>query len=189
MEEQQENKSFKAPPEDPVAVAKHWRAPEPAEIAAAEKFANQVRRMHQYGARMTNEEKEFFVALQHEEMFRTQVAAGYLEAASDLAHALISQGRYEEAMVADPARREECWRLIEARDREDNERCDCPSQKIENVNVPSEIVVRRQWMPQRKQFGYLIRCSQCGQLNLVSDLHPEIAEFHHYRLEKMSKKK
>lgn len=184
-EVQQDNNDknkFKAPPEDLVAVEKHFRKPDDKEIAAAEKHAQHFTRMLNAGARLTNEEKELAVAYQQEELFRN---SGNMAAVAQL---LIVQGRYEEALLSDPICKDECLALIAARERDDRERCTCPSQQLEKVNVPSETVVKKMWLPERNTFCWLIRCSQCGQMNLTADLHEEIATFHFYRQDKLVKK-
>lgn len=184
-EEPQEDKNkFKAPPEDLAAVERHFRPAEPEEIAAAEKYSQRIQRLigaANFGARLTVEELELTVAIQQEQGYRDH------NDSHGLAHVLIIQGRYQEAYQACPDRAVECLALIAARDRADDARCNCIGEKIESKEAPTLHPIKRLWIPEREAFNWLVRCNQCGELNIVEAMPLDVQEYHGYRLEKMKR--
>lgn len=179
----------KAPLELVDQAENHFRKPTQKEIDATIEYSKEQERLLNQGARLTNEEKELAMAHSHERFYRMQHASGRKEAARDIANCLITQGRYEEALdYADELQLNELAELIEARDRDDNERCSCPSIKLENINVPSEVVVKRVFMPSVNSWCWLYRCSQCGFSNLVASLPTEVANYHATRMNAINRK-
>ncbi len=181
-EELPDDKKFKAPPEDLVAVEKHFRPVDEEEIKAAETYSQRMARLVNAGARLTMEEKELASAMQQEEGYRMHGDC------YGLAHVLILQGRYEEAAKVCPDRTSECDELIAARDRDDEDRCQCIAEKMESVSVPPIVPVKRLWIPEREAFNWLLRCNNCGQLNIVAQMPTDVLEYHGYRLDKAKRR-
>jgi len=175
LTDEQKQKGF---PEKPFADP--FRPPDEEELTAAQKYSARLLELAAHGARLTPEEHDLVLALRHEESARLN------NDHKMLASALIAQGRFEEAMAADPERAVECDQLIVARDRDDQDRCDCPDKEHQEIHgthvAPSEYVVRRQYVPQRNNFAYLIRCNECGQLNLAVTPHHAITQYHSDRM-------
>lgn len=179
---------WKAPPELTNQAQEHFRKPTQEEIDAAIKYTQEQEELLNKGARLTNEEKELATAYSHERFYRMQWASGYHQAGRDIANCLITQGRYEEALdYADALQLNELGELIAARDRADDERCPCPSIKIENTTVPSEVVVKRLFMPSVNGFCWFYKCSNCGFANLVASLPTELANYHANRMNAIHK--
>jgi hypothetical protein len=177
-----EKDEFRAPPELTKQAEKHFLPPTPEELAAAQKHQNALLNMLTTGARLTNEERELAVSVRNEGFYRQMVEGGESSAANNLANCLITQGRFEEALELCPARADELNELIDARDRDDYERCDCPTIEIERVPTPSEYIVRKQWHPVKQVFCYLYRCKDCGHMNLAENPIPEIVLYHAARM-------
>jgi len=184
-----EKDEFRAPPEKVEEAEKHFRKPTKKELAEAQKYTQTLLNMLATGARLTNEETELAVSVRNEVFYRQMYEGGVPSALHNLVNCLITQGRFEEALELCPARSEELNELIEARDRDDYERCPCPTVEIEKVKTPSEYVVRKQWHPVKKVFCYLYRCKDCGNMNLVENPLPEILLYHAARMDAIAKTK
>lgn len=182
-----EKDEFRAPPEMVKEAEKHFRKPTKRELAQAQKYQKTLLNMLGTGARLTQEETELAVSVRNEGVYRQIHELGEPSATHNLVNCLIIQGRFEEALELSPARANEINELINARDRDDYERCDCPSQNLENTNVTSEYIVRKQWHPTKRVFCSLYRCSVCGHMNLVENLPQEIANYHAKRMDAIGK--
>lgn len=173
---------FRAPDELVKQAEKHFRPVSKKELATARRYQESILKMLNTGARLTQEEVELAVSVRNEGFYRNMVEAGETTALHHLVNCLITQGRFEEALKLSTNRKEEIKELLEARDRDDYERCNCPSQTLENTNVPSEYLVRKQFNPLKQSFCFLYRCSVCGHMNLVEQLPEEIALYHAKRM-------
>lgn len=179
LTDEQKAKGF---PEKPFTDP--FRKPKEEEIAAAQEFRDRLLHLAGNAARLTQEQHDLVLAWRHEEACRLN------NDNKGLAAALIVQGRFEEAMQADPDRADECAELLIACYRPDDERCDCPDQEIQEERrtliKPSEYVVRRQYLPHLNAFAYLIRCGQCGQLNLAVNPAQPVKQWHNTRMQAMA---
>lgn len=182
--------NFRAEPELVEEAKRHFVEPTPEEIAKRQKYAEEVAEMLRRGARLTQEEAELGHAVNLAIHYRDQLAHRPNDpiVLFQLTNTLVKLGKYEEALdYANEQQLNEISELIDARDKDDGCRCDCPSREIEGKQVPSENVVKRMYVPQRQSFCWLHKCHECGHLNLVSELHPEIANFHTARMDAIKK--
>lgn len=188
LKEQIQN--FRAELEDVEAAQSHFRKPTKEEIEKAQKHNAEVVALFERGARLTQDETELAHAIRLEAFYRERIAHGVTDPTvlRDLTNSLITQGRYEDALdYANAEQLNELAELIEARDKDDDIRCECPSTKLEGKNVPSEYIVKRLWHPTKQEFCWLHKCNECGHVNLVSELPQEIAIFHASRMDAANK--
>lgn len=181
--------NFLAPPELAEEAEKHFRKPSQKELAQAQKYQKSLLNMLNCGSRLTQEEIELAVSVRNEEIYRRLHELGEPSGTHNLVNCLITQGRFEDALELYPARADELKELIEARDRDDYERCPCQTIEIEKIPTPSEYVVRKQYHPAKQVFCYLYRCKDCGNMNLVETPILEILNYHAARQNAIAKTK
>lgn len=182
--EEQKQKGFPEPSRIPIMdkTSKEygWRLASDEEIKDAITHRDEIIRLHNCGAKISEDQALLLYAIQLEEAAR---ASGN---ANDLVEALIRQGRFEEALyfAMTAAKIEECRKLVIARDRPDDERCDCPDKQIEGQVIPSEMVLRKIYVQKRNAYCYLTMCVDCQEMNISQEPPAPIINAHNKRLER-----
>lgn len=143
-----------------------WLNRSDAELAEEARVQDE-RRAGNTRAHLTDAERLVSRGALLEQAARGNLAAGSPDAMAQLAEALAMQGRYGEAAEhhPDPETANYYRRIVDAIERDDDERCGCADTETEELTITPRFNAKTIYSQKHRNAVALIQCVKCGDLN------------------------